>query len=218
VPNSDDVGYRSWKETTRPDHAAMILYMMDVSGSMGREQKEIVRLVSFWIDTWLRSQYQSLETRYVVHDAVAKEVDQDTFYRLRESGGTKISSAYELCLQLMRDKYPSSEWNIYPFHFSDGDNWSSRDTERCVDAIVSDLLVRIEAMRRANGRDESSDRFERQSNQRFPSERASGGAGLGNTDLEIGDVVRAGMQFEIREQLTLVLRKLLFFSFDELDT
>jgi hypothetical protein len=93
-----------------------------------------------------------------------------------------------------------------------------RGGQRCVDAIVSDLLVRIEAMRRANGRDESSDRFERQSNQRFPSERASGGAGLGNTDLEIGDVVRAGMQFEIREQLTLVLRKLLFVSCDELDT
>ena len=140
VPNSDDVRYRSWKETTRPDHAAMILYMMDVSGSMGREQKEIVRLVSFWIDTWLRSQYQSLETRYVVHDAVAKEVDQETFYRLRESGGTKISSAYALAADLVQQHFPAAEWNVYLFHFSDGDNWSGRDTEKCLSLLKERLL------------------------------------------------------------------------------
>ncbi|HTE05733.1 MAG TPA: DUF444 family protein [Planctomycetota bacterium] len=140
VPGADDLRFRSWKETSRPDHAAMILYMMDVSGSMGREQKEIVRLVSFWIDTWLRSQYQSLETRYVVHDAVAKEVDQQTFYRLRESGGTKISSAYALAADLLEQQFPASEWNIYLFHFSDGDNWSGRDTEKCMSLLRERLL------------------------------------------------------------------------------
>ena len=51
---------------------AVIIYMMDVSGSMGDEQKEIVRIESFWIDTWLRSQYKGLETRYIIHDAVAR--------------------------------------------------------------------------------------------------------------------------------------------------
>ncbi len=140
VPVVDDMRFRSWKDTWRPDHAAMIMYMMDVSGSMGREQKEIVRLVSFWIDTWLRSQYHSLETRYIVHDAVAKEVDQDTFYRLRESGGTKISSAYSLAADIIEQQFPASEWNIYIFHFSDGDNWSGRDTERCVSLLRERLL------------------------------------------------------------------------------
>ena len=118
----------------------MILYMMDVSGSMGREQKEIVRLVSFWIDTWLRSQYRSLETRYMVHDAAAKEVDQDTFYRLRESGGTKISSAYELAAEMIDTQFPTSDWNVYLFHFSDGDNWSGRDTEKCLGLLRERLL------------------------------------------------------------------------------
>jgi hypothetical protein len=66
----------------------------------------------------------NLEVEYIVHDAAAHLVDQHTFFHLRESGGTKISSAYELCLRLIEDKYPASEWNIYPFHFSDGDNWS----------------------------------------------------------------------------------------------
>ena len=95
---------------------------------------------AFWIDTWLRHQYKNLEVNYIVHDAVAHLVDQHTFFHLRESGGTKISSAYELCQQLIRDKYPASDWNIYPFHFSDGDNWSSRDTERCVELLKSSIL------------------------------------------------------------------------------
>ena len=123
-----------------PQASAAVIYMMDVSGSMGREQKEIVRIEAFWIDTWLRQQYQNLEVCYIVHDAAAHVVDQHTFFHLRESGGTKISSAYELCLQVIRDKYPANEWNVYPFHFSDGDNWSSRDTERCVELLKTSIL------------------------------------------------------------------------------
>ena len=73
---------------------AVIVFMMDVSGSMGEEQKELVRLESFWIDTWLRKNYEGIESRYIVHDVSAKEVDKHTFYHLREDGGTKISSAY----------------------------------------------------------------------------------------------------------------------------
>ena len=110
---------------------------------MGSEQKEIVRIEAFWIDTWLRSQYRNLEVRYIVHDAAAKEVDQDTFYHLRESGGTKISSAFELSARMIHDNFPASEWNIYPFHFSDGDNWSGKDTERCVELLREKILPRV---------------------------------------------------------------------------
>jgi hypothetical protein len=117
--------------------------MMDVSGSMGREQKDIVRIKAFWIDTWLRSQYQNIEVLYIVHDAVAKEVDQQSFFSLRESGGTKISSAYELCLKFIRERYRPENWNIYPFHYSDGDNWSARDTERCVGLLRDEILPRV---------------------------------------------------------------------------
>ena len=140
VPIREDLRFRSLQTRAIPQASAAILYMMDVSGSMGREQKEIVRIEAFWIDTWLRHQYKNLEVRYIVHDAVAHEVDQHTFFHLRESGGTKISSAYELCLQLVRDRYPAEEWNVYPFHFSDGDNWSTRDTEHCVSLLKDSLL------------------------------------------------------------------------------
>jgi uncharacterized sporulation protein YeaH/YhbH (DUF444 family) len=143
VPQPDDRRFRSWKEDVEPVANAVIIYMMDVSGSMGDEQKEIVRIESFWIDTWLRRQYQGLESRYIIHDAVAREVDRDTFFRTRESGGTMISSAYKLCGQLIDQHYPSSEWNIYPFHFSDGDNWSMDDTLSCIELLKQDILTRV---------------------------------------------------------------------------
>jgi uncharacterized sporulation protein YeaH/YhbH (DUF444 family) len=111
-----------------------------VSGSMGDEQKEIVRIESFWIDTWLRSQYKGIESRYIIHDAVAREVDRDTFFHTRESGGTMISSAYKLCCDIIDNEYPVDQWNIYPFHFSDGDNWSVDDTLLCVQLLKERLI------------------------------------------------------------------------------
>ena len=143
VPQHEDKRYRSWKEDLEPVANAVIIYMMDVSGSMGDEQKEIVRIESFWIDTWLRRQYKGLESRYVIHDAAAREVDRETFFRTRESGGTMISSAYRLCAQLIDQHYPSQEWNIYPFHLSDGDNWSMDDTLTCIEILKRDVLPKV---------------------------------------------------------------------------
>lgn len=140
VPIRDDRRYRSWKTVEEPESSAVIVYMMDVSGSMGDEQKEIVRLESFWIDTWLRSQYKSIETRYIIHDAIAQEVDRETFYHTQESGGTKISTAYELCWKMLEKDFPVMEWNIYPFHFSDGDNWGGGDTDTAL-ALLKEKLI-----------------------------------------------------------------------------
>ncbi|MDQ7779982.1 MAG: DUF444 family protein [Planctomycetota bacterium] len=140
IPIREDKRYRSWRVKEVPQTNAVCIYMMDVSGSMGDEQKEIVRIESFWIDTWLRSQYKKLECRYIVHDAVAREVDYDTFYHVKESGGTKISSAFGLCNAMIRTDYDPYEWNIYPFHFSDGDNWGSEDTKHCMELLEKELL------------------------------------------------------------------------------
>jgi uncharacterized protein len=141
IPIKRDMRFRSWKTDVRHENNAVIIYMMDVSGSMGDEQKEIVRTEAFWIDTWLRSQYKGIETRYIIHDATAREVDEDTFFRTRESGGTLISSAYKLCEKIIETDYAPSDWNIYPFHFSDGDNWSGEDTRLCLDIMEKSLLT-----------------------------------------------------------------------------
>jgi uncharacterized sporulation protein YeaH/YhbH (DUF444 family) len=140
LPIKNDFRFRVWNNVRTPQHNAVIVYMMDVSGSMGDEQKEIVRTESFWIDTWLRSQYKEIEIRYIIHDAAAREVDQHTFYHTRESGGTLISSAYRLCDDLLDREFPVDEWNIYAMHFSDGDNWSGEDTKLCIDLLRERLL------------------------------------------------------------------------------
>jgi sporulation protein YhbH len=139
IPVRDDKRYRSWKVHYEPDSNAAIIYMMDVSGSMYNEKKEIVRLTAFWIDTWLRSQYQKVDVRYIIHDAAAREVDQRAFYHTRESGGTAISSAYRLCQDIIQKDYDPAEWNIYPFHFSDGDNWED-DNAKCAHLLADDVL------------------------------------------------------------------------------
>ncbi len=140
VPIRRDFRYRASKKSVKPQSNAVVIYMMDVSGSMGDEQKEIVRLESFWINTWLRRNYKGLDSRFIIHDAAAKEVDEKTFFSTSESGGTLISSAYKLCKQIIETDYPPSQWNIYPFHFSDGDNWSGEDTKACI-ALLKEFFL-----------------------------------------------------------------------------
>jgi len=145
IPIKKDFRYRGWKDVVLPRNNAVVIYMMDVSGSMGDEQKEIVRTESFWIDTWLRSQYKDIVTVYIIHEAAAKVVDREAFFRTKESGGTLISSAYKLCNIIIDREFSPLEWNIYPFHFSDGDNWSSEDTKVCVDLLKNELIPKSNA-------------------------------------------------------------------------
>ena len=140
IPVKDDFRYRSFQEVRTPHSNAVIVYMMDVSGSMGEEQKELVRLEAFWIDTWLRRNYEGIESRYIVHDVRAAEVDKKTFFSIREDGGTRISSAFKCCEDLLKANYDPSAWNIYLFHFSDGDNSSESDNRACVKMLDETLL------------------------------------------------------------------------------
>lgn len=141
VPIREDRRYRSWETVPEPEANAIILYMMDVSGSMTDDQKMIVRTEAFWIDAWLKSQYDGIERRYIIHDAAAKEVDEETFYHTRESGGTRISSAYKVCSELIDKSFSPEEWNVYCFQFSDGDNWGE-DNRQAIQLLRENLLPR----------------------------------------------------------------------------
>jgi uncharacterized sporulation protein YeaH/YhbH (DUF444 family) len=138
-----DKRYRTWKENPIPSANAVIIYIMDVSGSMGAEQKELVRIESFWLDAWITSHYQGTRSVYIVHDAAAKEVDRETFFRIRESGGTVISSAYELAERIIQERFPPHDWNLYLFHFTDGENYSRQDTQKCTDMLATSLLPAV---------------------------------------------------------------------------
>lgn len=139
IPIRNDMRFRSWTEVKKPQSNALIVYMMDVSGSMGDEQKHLVRLEAFWIDTWLRRNYEGIESRYIVHDVVAREVDRQTFFSIREDGGTRISSAFNLCREMLEANYDPNDWNTYVFHFSDGDNSSESDNRQCVQILEKNL-------------------------------------------------------------------------------
>lgn len=135
----EDKRYRASETIEVPECNAVIIYMMDVSGSMGDEQKDIARITSFWIETWLKHHYKGLERVYITHDAKAREVDEDTFYHTRESGGTVISSAYNLANEIIDERFSPSEWNIYLIHFSDGDNYE-KDTDNAIDLLEKEIL------------------------------------------------------------------------------
>lgn len=139
IPIKDDKRYRSASYKEEPDCSTVVIYMMDVSGSMGDEEKHIVKAEVFWIDLWLRSQYKKIESRFIVHDTAANEVDRDAFFSISEAGGTMISPAYELCNQIMKEDHPYSDWNVYPFHFSDGDNWGT-DNDNAVNILNEKII------------------------------------------------------------------------------
>ena len=117
--------------------------MMDVSGSMTDEQKEIVRIEAFWIDTWIKAHYQGVETVYIIHDAVAQEVDEHTFYHTREIGRHEDQLGLRAVRQDHRRRATRrTEWNVYAFHFSDGDNWGD-DIPNCIEILTEKLLPKL---------------------------------------------------------------------------
>ena len=141
---NDDLRFKTWERDVREECNAVVIAMRDVSGSMGEFEKYITRSFYFWMTRFLRTRYQQVEIVFITHHTEAKEVDEDTFFNLGESGGTKVSSAYQLAADICDQRYPTTEWNIYPFHFSDGDNWGEVDNQRCLD-LVSALLERSNA-------------------------------------------------------------------------
>ncbi len=143
VPIRDDMRYRTAKPKPQPVDNAVIIHLMDVSGSMGTEQKDLARVVSFWTDTWIAGHYKQAVHIYIAHDTDAHVVDKETYYNQRENGGTKISSGYEKIIELMREQYPPESWNLYLFQYSDGDNLSSSDSQHCIELLKRDILPHI---------------------------------------------------------------------------
>lgn len=132
---NDDLRFKIWVPEMKRETNAVIIAMRDVSGSMGEFEKYISRSFYFWMVRFLRTRYKEVEIVFITHHTEAKEVDEETFFSLGESGGTKVSSAYQLALDVIEQRFNPAQWNVYPFHFSDGDNWGDTDNRRCVDLV-----------------------------------------------------------------------------------
>ncbi len=136
----DDLRFKTWEEVDLPHSSAVVMAMMDTSGSMGNFEKYIARTFFFWMVRFLRTKYENVEIVFIAHHTEAKEVGEEEFFTRGESGGTICSSAYRKALEIMDERYPSERHNIYPFHFSDGDNLTS-DNEQCV-KLVKEIMER----------------------------------------------------------------------------
>lgn len=136
--SKEDLRFKSWEDEVRYESNAVVLALMDVSGSMGEFKKYIARSFFFWMVRFLRTKYDHVKIVFISHHTEAKEVTEEAFFTQGESGGTVVSSAYKLALDLIAERFHPSEWNVYPFHFSDGDNYYSDNEEavRLADSLI----------------------------------------------------------------------------------
>ncbi len=134
---SSDLRFRTIEEKVKEESNAVVLAMMDVSGSMDTMKKYFARSFYFWMLSFLRTIYERVEIRFIAHTTEAKLVDEHEFFHKGESGGTQCYSAYDLAAELIDVEYPTSSWNVYPFHFSDGEDWDADRTVQSLRQLLS---------------------------------------------------------------------------------
>ncbi len=136
--HTDDFRFHKIQSDTQYQSQAVLIAMMDVSGSMSTEKKYLARSMLFWLVQFLRKIYEKVVIRFIIHHTEAKIVEEDVFFKTGESGGTNCYSAYELAGSLIDTEYPLAQWNVYAWHFSDGEDF---DTNRTV-AELKKLFAR----------------------------------------------------------------------------
>jgi uncharacterized sporulation protein YeaH/YhbH (DUF444 family) len=134
-----DLKFRSHVKVPVPSTRAVMFCLMDVSGSMDEERKDLSKRFFIMLYLFLTRHYEKIDLVFIRHHTQAQEVSEEDFFHARETGGTVVSSALELMDQIIRDRYPPNEWNIYGAQASDGDNWDS-DSKRCHDVLTQKLL------------------------------------------------------------------------------
>ena len=123
--HDDDLKYKHLVTDVREESNAVVICLMDTSGSMDTMKKYLARCFFFLLYQFIRSKYRNVEIVFVAHHTEAREVTEEEFFHKGESGGTIISSAYTKALEIIAERYHPSLWNVYAFHCSDGDNFDS---------------------------------------------------------------------------------------------
>jgi sporulation protein YhbH len=127
----NDVKFKRMRHADRPQSNAVVICMMDTSGSMDTLKKYLARSFFFLLYQFVRARYEKVEVVFIAHHTQAREVTEEEFFHKGESGGTHISSAYFKGLEIIQERYHPTLWNIYAFHCSDGDN-ASGDNEAAI--------------------------------------------------------------------------------------
>jgi len=134
-----DLRYQSFTKLPEPTSKAVMLCIMDVSGSMDQVRKNLAKRFFILLYLFLQRNYDKIEVVFIRHHTIAQEVDEQEFFYSRETGGTVVSSALQLANEVIRERYDSETWNIYVAQASDGDNWDS-DSSICREMLTEHLM------------------------------------------------------------------------------
>ncbi|MEM0987093.1 MAG: YeaH/YhbH family protein [Pseudomonadota bacterium] len=138
-----DVRYKTFEQQPEPNANAVMFCLMDVSASMGEREKDLAKRFFVLLHLFLQRRYDRIDVVFIRHTHNAEEVDEETFFYGRESGGTVVSTALEEMKRIIHQRYPSSDWNIYAAQASDGDNFSN-DCARCHQIMQSDIMPLVQ--------------------------------------------------------------------------
>ena len=145
VPFLDDfdLKYNNLIQQPLPTSNAVMFCLMDVSGSMTQDVKDLAKRFFILLHLFLRQTYKKIDVVFIRHHTIASEVDEEEFFYSRETGGTVVSSALEMMLKVIRDRYPSGDWNIYAAQASDGENWQD-DSPIARDLLMTSILPLVQ--------------------------------------------------------------------------
>lgn len=138
-----DLKYNLQVKEPIPRSKAVMFCIMDVSGSMNQATKDIAKRFFILLYLFLQRNYEHTEIVFIRHHTSAKEVDEEEFFYSRETGGTIVSSALKLMKEIIDDRFPVGEWNIYGAQASDGDNWND-DSSSCHKILTQSLIPMVQ--------------------------------------------------------------------------
>ncbi|MBV1879897.1 MAG: YeaH/YhbH family protein [Pseudomonadales bacterium] len=134
-----DLKYNLQAKLPLPSNKAVMFCVMDVSGSMDQSRKDMAKRFFTLLYLFLQRHYEKTDLVFIRHHTSAREVDEHEFFYSRETGGTIVSSALKMVDEIIKARYPASNWNIYVAQASDGDNWKD-DSPLCSKIIVENIL------------------------------------------------------------------------------
>ncbi|MCK2166191.1 YeaH/YhbH family protein [Thalassospira xiamenensis] len=138
-----DTRFNQFQQIPDPNTQAVMFCLMDVSGSMSEQMKELAKRFFMLLHLFLHRRYEHVDVVFIRHTSRATEVDEETFFYSRETGGTIVSTALEEMKRVLKDRYPTDQWNIYAAQASDGDNYSN-DGAKCTALLAEDLLPKCQ--------------------------------------------------------------------------
>jgi len=138
-----DLRYNNMIQQPTPTTSAVMFCVMDVSGSMTQDIKDLAKRFFVLLHLFLKRHYEKTEVVFIRHHTKADEVDEEEFFYSRETGGTVVSTALELMNTIVRERYPTDSWNIYAAQASDGENWQD-DSPKCRDLLVKSVLPLVQ--------------------------------------------------------------------------